>query len=102
MRIDAGGVKRTIEDFMESMEEIGFDGVKSDLTGGEGSPKDDPRAAQLLGSWQNCRTMDSLNEISGYMNRLWPEIRKIKGEKRLKAEKYYKRTVENLQRCVIK
>lgn len=102
IKINSGGVKAAIEDFMESMEEIGFDGVKSDLTGGEGLKTDDPRCAQLLGSWQNCRTMDSLNEISGYMNRLGPLIARMpRNEKRAKAEKYFKRTVDNLQKCVV-
>ena len=101
IRINAGQVKEAIEDFMQSMEEIGLDGVRTDLMGGEGSKYDDPRAAQLLGSWQNCRTMDSLNEISGYLNRLWPEILKLpRNKKRADAEKYFKRTVDNLQRCV--
>lgn len=99
--INAPGVKQAVEDFMDSMAEIGFDGVKSDLTGGEGTKHDDPRAAQLLGSWQNCRTMDSMNEISAFMNRLWPQIQRLRpGEKKQRAELYFRRTVDNLKRCV--
>lgn len=98
MIINARMVAQAIEDFADSMEDIGFDAVKTDLNG-EG---DDPRSPHLVGCWRNCTSKDALDEISAYMNRLHKEILGIdpRDPDRARAMKYWKRTVDNLERCV--
>lgn len=97
MRIDAAGVRDALDDFMDAMEEIGFDGVKTDFQG----QGDDPRSPHLLGCVRNCSSKAALEEILQYMARLRPLIDQLRGtDEYATADRYFKRTIDNLKRCV--